>query len=483
MTEMEKMLQESKKALNIFEDMNMDIEKIQEEIECDLKNATEKNSEETGLRADWLEIFEPKPVEPEAETQNLSAFPTVPATSDFYRETIKNTHREKPSGWFAKAVALFLVFTLGTGSLGFGLGAGFGYFNRQSVAPVVAVEESPVQTGIASVSHNVGDALQQREAATLADIVEVLLPSVVGVTTYPGENARARSTRYGSGVIFAETDERIFIVTSNYVVSGGSRVTVSIDGSLPIDAHPSGVDSSADLSVIAVYKTQLASVGIDRVVIATFGDSDQMRVGDTVLAIGNVMGEGNAVTRGVISASEKTITLPNTGHLLSVLQTDAAINYGNSGGPLINARGEIIGININQATGIMFGMTSVEGMGYSISSNIVVPILDELVSGRRPALGIMGQTIPEDLAADLRIPPIGVFVDVVIEGRAAYRGGMQAHDIITGFNGQPVFNWPQLVYAIRTSRIGDQVEVRVLRNGTEAIALYIELDVMVVDNF
>ena len=475
-------MQESQKSLNIFEDISADIEKIQEEIECDLRNATESlYAESTSLRADWLEIFDPKPIETDILALPVSSTSSV--TSGFYRETIKNTHREKTSGWFAKAVALFLVFTLGTGSLGFGLGAGFGYFNRDNTVVVFPPEEAPAQADIASVSHNMENTLRQHEAATLADIVEVLLPSVVGITTYPGAYARTRSTRYGSGVIFAETDERIFIVTSNYIVSGGSRVTVSIEGSEPIDAHPSGVDSSADLSVIAIYKTQLAAARVDRVVIATFGDSDQMRVGDTVLAIGNVMGEGNAVTRGVISASEKTITLPHTEHLLSVLQTDAAINYGNSGGPLINTRGEVIGININQATGIMFGMTSVEGMGYSISSNIVVPILDELVSGRRPALGIMGGTITEDTAAGLGIPPIGVYVSSVIEGRAAYRGGMLDSDIITGFNGQPVFNWQQLVYAIRTSRIGDRVEVRVLRGGTEAITLYIELDIMMVDNF
>jgi len=398
---------------------------------------------------------------------------------NFYRENIKAAPVSRPAvpQWIYKAAAAIVAAVFVFGALGFGIGAGYGILTRESSESEGNVSNDIVLTSAEYTFENIAE---DRDIGTLADIVEALKPSVVGVASHREDG----DVRNGSGLIFAENDIQIFIVTNHYVVQGGgNRFEVVIGGAEPVIGRPAGSDSSANLAVLSVEKSQLAAAGIDRIVIATFGDSDQMRVGDTVLAIGNAMGYGNAVTRGVISASEHVITFPGLGHRLSLLQTDAAINYGNSGGPLINTRGEVIGINFDQASAMIFGRTSVEGIGFSISSNIVAPILDELVNGRRPALGIMGGTISESNAAEIGIPPLGVYVSVVLPGRAAYRGGMQESDVITGFNGMQVFNWDQLTQAIRVARIGETVEVRVLRNGTEAITLYIELDVLVVENF
>ena len=495
-------MDDSKKALNLFG--SSDIDKIQAEIERDLNKANFLNNDipednYTLLDKDYSMLDIPADIPPDILIEDsfadaytddwippLADGETIPATDGFYRETIKNPEqRTAPlSGWFRKAVALFIVFTLGTGSLGLGIGAGIGWL-RQTEGQQAATYHTGDRT-LTTVSPTFSEAadgniMGENTVGTLADVVEMLAPSVVAITSYSA--ASPHSSFFGSGLIFAENDERIFIVTNNYVVQRRDRVTVSIDGSVPIDARPAGEDTTVDLSVISIYKSQLVDAGIDSIVIATFGDSDQMRVGDTVLAIGNAMGEGNSVTRGVISASEKSVALPVTGHVLTLLQTDAAINHGNSGGPLINTRGEVIGININRASSIVFGMAPVEGIGYSISSNIVAPRLEDIIMGRRPALGITGSNVPNEMAAELNIPPIGVYVSTVVEGRAAYRGGIQAEDIITGFNGMPVLNWTQLVYAIRSARIGDVVEVRVLRYGNTAITLYVELDVMIVDNF
>jgi len=464
-----------KKKSNLFN--TTDMEKLQEEIEMDLLGTAPYPSPPPQNPDDAWEAFYQQETANIDDLWDIPTYDTNHQLSDgFYRETIKSAPPMRPTipRWFYKAVAAALAAVLVFGALGFGVGAGYGIFTRSEELADTAASDIV----LTSMEYTFENIVASDEVGTLADIVEALKPSVVGITShFQGEESN------GSGLIFAENEDSIFIVTNLYVVlGGGDSFEVVIGDAGPLIGRPAGSDSSAHLAVLSVEKSQLIAAGIDRVVIATFGDSDQMRVGDTVLAIGNAMGYGNAVTRGVISASQQSVRLRG-GHNLSLLQTDAAINYGNSGGPLINTRGEVIGINFDQASLLIFGRASVEGIGFSISSNIVAPILDDLVNGRRPALGIIGMTISEGDAAELGIPPIGVLVDTVLPDRAAYRGGMQNADVITAFNGQQVFNWDQLTQAIRTSRIGELVEVRVLRDGTEAITLYIELDLLVVDRF
>jgi len=334
--------------------------------------------------------------------------------------------------------------------------------------------ESPTLT---SVSPSFVDI---NETGTLADIVEAVEPSVVAVIGHAHENRPGGS---GSGIIFAEDDQRIFIVTSNIIVRDRDRVSVSIAGSDPLRAHPVGDDTTVYLSVISVYKHQLAQAGIDTITIATFGDSDQMRVGDVVLAIGNAMGDGNSVTRGVVSAMERSTMLSAGGFVVSLLQTDAAINYGSSGGPLINTRGEVIGINLNEATSAIFNVSSIEGIGYSLPSSVIAPLLDDIIHNRRPALGVTVRNVTPEVAARHRILQLGAYIYSVVEGGAAHRGGILPSDIVTGFNGYSVMNRNQLIDAIRTASVGDTVEVRILRNGEDALTLYIQLDAMVFERF
>ena len=453
-----------------------DMEKIQEEIEQALDGGIPMPQPNS------IQPMQPGPsplLQPTASPLTQASLVPVPATSNFYRETIKYVPQEESSfgSWFKKAVAFFLIFTLGTGTLGLGIGAGFARFRPQNVTVYTNpadVLENMTLTSVSPTFVDIG------EAGTLADIVEILEPSVVAVVGHPIENRPASS---GSGVIFAEDDQRIFIVTSRIVVFDRERVSVSIAGSEPINARPVGDDSTVYLSVISVYKHQLAVAGVDTVTIATFGDSDQMRVGDTVMAIGNAMGDGNSVTRGVISAKERTTTLTRGGHVISLLQTDAAINYGNSGGPLINTRGEVIGINLNEAANVIFYRTAVEGVGYSLPSSIIAPLLDDIIHSRRPALGVTVTDVSPETAARHGILQLGAYIYTVAEGGAAYRGGMRPSDIVTSFNGYSVMNRTQLIYAIRTAEVGDTVEVRVLRNGDTALTLYIQLDAMVFDRF
>ena len=492
------MLDDAKKTNDFFGEF--DIDEIQKEIQQEIYKEASKNSDKSqnlhffqgdsssinsptasvyivpDIKVDTVPVWQPPNTweanEPSGEQPDIR---------EFYREKIKKTKDTRGFLFdFAKKAMLFvLLFTLGTGTLGFGIGAGFGYFNRVD-APSYALNTEPTTNALVMTStvytfdNIVGDG-----AGSLADIIELIEPSVVSIVSHPPS---AELSVVGSGVIFSETEDRIFIVTSNYVVRQMGRVTVSIGGSPPMDAHPAGNDTTIDMAVIFLYKSQLIAAGVDSIVIATFGDSSQMRVGDTVLAIGNAMGEGNSVTRGVLSAIDIEAR-SQFGHNLNIMQTDAALNHGTSGGPLINTRGEVIGININQMTYGFFGLNHVEGMGYSVPSNVVAPLIDDIINRRRPSLGILGGTVSQDIANRFNVPTIGVFVSSVVDGGSAYRGGMLDHDIITGFNGQPVLNWQQLVYAIRSVQVGDEVEVRLLRYGNTAITIYVVLDPMIVENF
>jgi serine protease Do len=444
-----------------------EIDKIQEEIE-----------------KEFGEVYEP--------TDEVAAFDEPETTiEEFYREIIKPPAPPKKS--WAGVAALLFICTLGTGMLGFGIGTGWAYFSERNTN--IREEKNIVRdSAIEGASYVFEPVVEEYPVATLSDMLELVAPSVVGITTYREESALpfhfgayAPSSTYGSGIIFADTNERIFIATNLYVVRGGNRWDISIAGSDPISARPVGDNREHDLAVLYVEKELLAKAGIESVAFATFGDSDEMRIGDVVLAIGNAMGEGTSVTSGIISALERPVYFPERYEPITVLQTDAAINYGNSGGPLINTRGEIVGININQATSLLAGSSSAEGMGYSISSNVAAPILNEIIANYRiPAIGIIGVSLADDAerrAEQWGIPELGALVIAVQEGRPAHKADIRPDDVITAFDGQPIFDMPQLQAAIREKEIGDIVEIRILRGGRFAHTVQVELAMMIRDTF
>ena len=405
----------------------------------------------------------------QATTANPSSYTN---NGGFYRETIKvESHTQR--SWAKTVAVILLVCVFGMGSLGFGLGAAYTWVTARHAAGISPEELAGNQDTPIITSYRYIFGIEGQQVGTVADMVALLEPAVVGITTrFAGDRIPPIA---GSGTIFAENEERIFIVTGNYVVSNrvvgvpahGREVveaqpTVRISGSAPIPARMVSRDIHSGLAVISVDKAHLVAAGIDSVVVASFGDSSSMQVGDVVFAIGNARNEGNSVTRGIISAGKQELNFSH--YTLTVLQTDAAINYGNSGGPLINLNGEVIGINIDWA-GMLFDAASIEGIGYSIASNVAVPIIMEMINPTRPGLNIYGQTLDEETAADLGIPPMGVLVVNTMPGGAAEEAGIRQGDIITAFDGEPVFTMEELQGAIRARQIGDIVEVRILRDG------------------
>ncbi|MCL2016682.1 MAG: trypsin-like peptidase domain-containing protein [Defluviitaleaceae bacterium] len=373
---------------------------------------------------------------------------------------------------FKRFVALVaVVAVLGGGSLGIGLGIGFavaGQLNPPVISPVL--EESP--------TYNVLPVAEERTEFRFSDLESEMIPVEVRISditsvvqTVSGSvvsiNIETPSANpffptyvpgSGSGIIFAEDDNFLFIATNNHVIQQAARISVSLDDEHDVEASVIGGDWHADLAVLSVPRAEFLDKDYK---IAVFGDSDNVLVGDEVVAIGNPLGQGQTATRGIISAVNRQITVDD--RVLDVLQTDAAINPGNSGGALANIRGEIIGINTAKAMAF-----HIEGMGYAIPSNIALAILEQLLEDGttpRPFLGISLDTIDEARRSMFALPSIGVIIVRIESGSPADEAGLVQGDLVVGFNQNPIETIDELSTAIRQSEVGEAVVLNIYRDG------------------
>ena len=283
------------------------------------------------------------------------------------------------------------------------------------------------------------------------------ITSVVQGTDFFNQSYESEGS--GSGIVFYKDSQKAYIATNYHVISGASRVSISLNECDLVSAELVGKDANSDLAVISVKLSDLAAAGVKDVQVAEFGDSDSTQVGDTVIAIGNALGQGNTATKGIISVGAKEVNI--NGKKLTVLQTDAAINPGNSGGALVNQKGQVIGINTAK-----IALTSVEGVGYSIASNVAESLIEQLMNTTDSAtLGVSVVTITDEMAQYYNLPTAGVMVQEVVQGGSAAQSGIKQNDIITSFNGQPTFTNDQLVSLVKKTKVGDTVNVKLIRNG------------------
>lgn len=283
------------------------------------------------------------------------------------------------------------------------------------------------------------------------------ITSVVEGTDFFNQSYQSQDS--GSGIVFYKDATNAYIATNSTVISGASKVSVSINECDLVAASLVGKDTTNDLAVISVKLADLASAGVKDVQTAEFGDSTSLNVGETVIAIGNALGQGNTATKGIISATSREISYGSS--KMTVLQTDAAINPGNDGGALVNSAGQVIGINTTKVSS-----TQVEGIGYAIPSSVAKPIIEGLMNTTEtPALGVSVTTISEDAAKQYGIPQAGVLVQQVTNGGSAASSGIQRGDIITSYNNQPTFTADELVKQVKNSKVGETVPVKVYRNG------------------
>ncbi len=298
----------------------------------------------------------------------------------------------------------------------------------------------------------------------VSKIVEKVAPAIVQIdcmfnsTSYFGSY---QTPGAGSGIVIKKTDKELLIATNNHVVEGAVSIKITFTDGTTASAEIKGTDSVADLAVVSIDITTLDKDFVDSVTVAKLGSSDDVRVGQMAIAIGNAMGYGQSTTVGYISAKDREVTIDGTKMIL--IQTDAAINPGNSGGALINVSGEVIGIN-----SVKFSSAAVEGMGFAIPISRAQQILDEL--GNREALapeekgylGVHVQTVTSAIAQAYKWP-MGVYVAEVDPGLAAETSGIEIGDIIIRVNAVTVSTTTDLRTAISSYRAGTEVKITVMR--------------------
>ena len=294
-------------------------------------------------------------------------------------------------------------------------------------------------------------------STTLADVVSATENSVVEVTTEIVEtNAfmqQYTASGAGSGVIVTSDG---YIVTNNHVIEDASRITVTLKNGESYDAELVGTDETTDLAVLKIDATDLQS--------ATLGDSDSIQVGEMAVAIGNPLGElGGTVTEGIISALDREITID--GQQMTLLQTDAAVNPGNSGGGLFNSKGELIGI-VNAKT----SSSGIEGLGFAIPINTAKPVIEDLIENGyvtgRIKMGVSFLDIQDqDTAMRYRVNSLGTYVYQVNDGSDAEKAGLQTGDRVVSIDGTEVTSSSQIKEMMNDYSVGDQMEMVVERDG------------------
>ena len=313
----------------------------------------------------------------------------------------------------------------------------------------------------------------------VSNVVEKVMPAMVSIVNNFTETANVFGQQYtqeeaasGSGIIVGKTDDELLIVSNNHVVESADTLTVTfIDGS-EAQAQVKGLDSDMDLAVIAVSLNDLSDDTKNAITVATLGSSDDLKLGEPVIAIGNALGYGQSVTNGIVSALNREITLENgstgleNGSTGTFIQTNAAINPGNSGGALLNMNGEVIGINSNK-----IGGTAVEGMGYAIPITSASPIIADLMERQtrtkvaEDEVGYIGISLKEVTSqiSQMYNMPEGIYVVSVEEGSAAANAGIMKGDIITKFDGSSISSYSDLQKTLQYYAVGDSVTVTVQR--------------------
>ena len=312
----------------------------------------------------------------------------------------------------------------------------------------------------------------------VSDVVEEVMPSLVSITSmsveevqnFFGQSYERTSQGAGTGIIIGENESELMIVTNDHVVSGSDTLTVTFSDQTSVEADIKGTDSNYDVAVIAVQMSAIPDSTRNEIKVATLGDSTALKVGEPAIAIGNALGYGQSVTTGVISALNRQVTTTNseTGEVQSsgveLIQTDAAINGGNSGGALVNVNGEVVGINSSKQVG-----DTVEGIGYAIPISDVSELIQSLMNQEtktrvseedRGMIGITGISVSDAFSQEIDMPA-GVYVTEITAGGGAEEAGMTRGCIITGINGSTVDSMEALQQQLEYYAKGETVTLTI----------------------
>ena len=375
----------------------------------------------------------------------------------FYEEALKK-QRKNSTGKFLKSLAVFALFVAFTVTVSFGSV----YIYTEHFAPASQSNNSTTQ----NTSQNTVTYLptSTSDSLTTPQIYEKTINSVVAISTYLNQGGYQQAIGTGTGIIMSEDG---YIITNAHVIEDGNQITVTLNDGTEYQAQVVGSDSKVDIAVIKVEATGLTA--------GNFGDSDSLVHGEPAIVIGNPLGMDFAgtITDGIISSTSREVKIDN--YIMNLLQTNAAVNPGNSGGPLINCRGEIVGV-----VSAKISVDDVEGIGFAIPINTALNVANDFIEygyvKNRPMLGIAVEVVPELYAQFYGSQP-GLKVVSVQDGSAADLAGIMPGDRIISFNGTEISTSAELDYEKDKYNIGDTVKITVLRENQE-----ITLDLTLMEN-
>lgn len=376
----------------------------------------------------------------------------------------KDPKTSKPKKGYMKKAALVVGAAVLFGAVGGVTMQGTSYLTgkllgkntKSTVSTTKTVSNAKLTTSTSTVTSDVSDIVEN----TLPSIVSITNMSVQEVQNFFGGTSQQESESAGSGIIISQNDSELLVVTNNHVVEGSDTLTVTFNDGNSVEAQIKGTDSARDLAVVAVPLDKISDDTMNAIKVATLGDSDSLKVGEPAIAIGNALGYGQSVTTGIVSATGRTID----GFDGEYIQTDAAINPGNSGGALLNANGEVIGINSAK-----INSSAVEGMGFAIPISDASDVIQNLMNKEtiskvsdeeRGYLGIKGYDVSEE-GAQMYNMPTGVYVKEVMSGGGAEKAGLTKGSIITGFEGSSISGMSSLQEQLQYYKAGEEVTLTV----------------------
>lgn len=401
-----------------------------------------------------------------------------------------NKKNPKNSKKLAKKIGAITLSAVLFGSVAAGSFQAVNYFSpfskttgsSDSTASNNSSSTSLLKTTAVSGSSNTG-------SLDVSDITTSAMPSIVAITNKSvqevqdyfsqfgfggqGQPQTQETESQGSGIIIGKNDSELLMVTNNHVVEGADTLSVCFIDNQVYEAAIKGTDPENDLAVIAVPLDSISDDTMSKIAVASIGDSDSLKVGEQVVAIGNALGYGQSVTTGIVSAVNRTLSSDSSdtqdsnsssddSSSATYIQTDAAINPGNSGGALLNMNGEVIGINSAK-----LASTEVEGMGYAIPISRVSDIIDNLMnqttrtkvdSDKQGTIGIKGINVTSDVQEKYNLPE-GIYVSEVTSGSAAEKAGITSGSVITKFDGKSVTDIESLQDLLQYYKAGETVEL------------------------
>ena len=309
----------------------------------------------------------------------------------------------------------------------------------------------------------------------VSEVVEEVMPSIVSITSktlvksgmfgpsYYGRGEKQYSTGAGSGIIVSKTDDELLILTNNHVIEDAEELSVQFINEKSVDATVKGTSEKRDVAIISVKLKDLDDDTISKIKIATLGDSNSLKVGNGIIAIGNALGYGQSVTTGVVSALNREVTIDNTTN--KMIQIDAAINGGNSGGALLNSKGEVVGINsAKYSSSVTSSSPSIEGMGFAIPITDVKELITSLMNGEEDtsdaSIGVEGYMVTEQQSKQYNMP-IGFYISKIVDGSGADKSELEIGNIITGIDGVEVKEFSDLTNELDKHKKGDKIKLKV----------------------